>query len=70
MTGCAGTGASWFAWPALIVIGTSVLGYLAYRLTSTQTLSGESRAHAILAGRYARGEIDDHEYRRRRDELP
>lgn len=69
MTGCAGMGASWFVWLALIVIGTLALGYLAYRLSSTRTHADGSHAQAILAERYARGQIDEHEYRRRREEL-
>ncbi|MEU8080969.1 SHOCT domain-containing protein [Catellatospora citrea] len=64
-------------WPALIVFGVLVLGCLA--LVVTQSRSGGAvtthhldrpPARRILDERYARGEIDDEEYRRRQRELP
>lgn len=67
----------WFwIWPVLVVIGLVLLGYLAYRLTQnrrpvadTAPVAGPTSARQILDERYARGEIDDDDYRRRRDEL-
>lgn len=67
----------WFwIWPVLVLIGLVLLGYLAYRLTQnrrpgtdTAPAAGPSSARQILDERYARGEIDDEEYRKRRDEL-
>jgi putative membrane protein len=66
----------WFwIWPALVLIGVILLGYLAYRLTQNrggspgEKVGSRVSAHQILDERYARGEIDDEEYRRRRDEL-
>lgn len=63
----------WFwVWPVLVLIGLLLLGYAVYSLTQgTETSgSGRSTARQILDERYARGEIDDQEYRHRRAELP
>lgn len=64
-------------WPALIVFGLLVLGYLALRVTQTRPEGpatthhrDRSRARLILDERYARGEIDEVEYERRKGELP
>ncbi len=64
-------------WPVLIVVGLLILGYLAVRLAQGRRASGPalgasagSAARRILDERYARGEIDEEEYRRRRDLLP
>ncbi|MBW0116361.1 SHOCT domain-containing protein [Pseudonocardia abyssalis] len=67
----------WFwVWPTLVVIGLVLLGYLAYRLTQnrrpgadTAPVAGPTSARQILDERYARGEINDEEYRQRRDTL-
>ena len=62
-------------WPVLLVSGVVVLGYVAARLVRGRTGSPKavepvrSQASRILDERYARGEIDDEEYRRRRGEL-
>lgn len=64
-------------WPALIVLGLLILGCLALMVTQTRPSeavtthhSDRSPARTILDERYARGEIDDEEYRRRKGELP
>ncbi|WP_308281886.1 SHOCT domain-containing protein [Pseudonocardia oceani] len=67
----------WFwIWPVLVLIGLVLLGYLAYRLTQnrrpgtdTAPAAGPTSARQILDERYARGEINDEEYRQRRDTL-
>jgi len=72
-----GLAVGWFwIWPVLVVIGVVVLGYLAYRLTQdrrsgpgTDVTAGTSAARRILDERYARGEIDEQDHRRRRADL-
>lgn len=72
------TGMGWFwiwiwIWPTLMVIGLVLLGYLTYRLIAGRdanapgTVTGPARR--ILDERFARGEIDEDDYRRRRAEL-
>ncbi len=66
-------------WPVLVLIGLALLGYVAFRLaqnrgTSATTSPGVSAgagasARRILDERYARGEIDEAEYHRRREDL-
>jgi len=73
-----GATAGWmWVWPVLIVAGLLVIGYVVVRLAQSgrgapPTGSGPSgsAARRILDERYARGEIDDEEYQRRRDLLP
>lgn len=51
---------------ALVIAGTVLL--VRYLMTSrgdAKPVAGSSTAQALLAERYARGEIDDEEYRRR-----
>jgi putative membrane protein len=71
--GGVGMGGWWVVWPLLVLIGVLLLGYLVFRLVADrsggQPSSGVSSARRILDERYARGEIDDEEYRRRRGEL-
>ena len=57
-------------WPLLIVLGLLVLavGVIALSRRREATSSG-STARELLGQRYARGEIDDAEYQRRRDQL-
>jgi putative membrane protein len=60
-------GIGWLVFLALVV----VLGYLLIR-HFTQTSGGGQRhqsAEDVLADRFARGEIDEDEFRRRRDAL-
>lgn len=59
-------------WPVLVLTGLLILGYVGVRLAQGRGPSsppGSSTAQQILDERYARGEIDDEEYRRRRAEL-
>ena len=61
-----------WVWPLLIVIGLALLGYVAFRLVRDGTRRTPSAGNAmsaaarrILDERFARGEIDEQEYRRR-----
>lgn len=64
-------------WPVLIVAGLVIIGYVSVRLiqtgqSSSPTGSGPGTgwsARRILDERFARGEIDEDEYQRRRDLL-
>ena len=62
-------GASWWAWPVLVLIGLVLLGVVAYALMrggTTQTEpAARSAARDILDERYARGEIESEEYHQR-----
>lgn len=73
MMGTATTGWFWI-WPTLVVLGLVLLGYLAYRLTLGRPANGApvdaESARRILDERFARGEIDEDDYRRRRAQLP
>ena len=58
--------------PILILVGLLIVGYVGVRLAQSRgfsSLPGFSSARRILDERYARGEIDEEEYRRLRDEL-
>jgi putative membrane protein len=59
-------------WVWMLVFWVVVIGLIAWgvaRLAPSSRGDSEDRARSILDQRYARGEIDDDEYRRRRDEL-
>ena len=66
-----------WVWPVFVVVGLLILGYVAVRLAQSRQEASPTRAdpglgssaRRILDERYARGEIDDEEYRRRKDEL-
>jgi putative membrane protein len=73
MMGASGMGWMWI-WPIVVLIGLLVLGFGAWRLAqgaggSRTGADAGSSARRILDERYARGEIDDEEYRRRRDAM-
>ena len=62
-----------WVWPLLIVIGLGLVGYIAFRLVRDGTRRMPSAGNAVSAAarrvldeRFARGEIDEQEYRRRR----
>ncbi|MGW7365347.1 SHOCT domain-containing protein [Streptomyces sp. NPDC054841] len=73
----AGQAIGWmWVWPALVVVGLLIIGYAAVNLVRggrkpAQIGDGAgSAARRILDERYARGEIDEREYRQRRSLLP
>ncbi len=67
-----GDGGWWFFWPLFplfwIVVVALVLRFFVFRGRRFHE-SPMDRARGILAERYARGEIDAEEYRRRSNEL-
>ncbi|MFF7680058.1 SHOCT domain-containing protein [Actinacidiphila glaucinigra] len=60
--------------PALVVVGLLIIGYatvnLARRGRKSPRMGAGSAAGRILDERYARGEIDEQDYRQRRSMLP
>jgi putative membrane protein len=70
-------GGHWWAWLigfALVVVVIVLVVWMVTRLTqahpvSTSAPQPRSSAEDVLADRLARGEIDEDEYRRRRDAL-
>ncbi|MQA13971.1 MAG: SHOCT domain-containing protein [Pseudonocardiaceae bacterium] len=59
-------------WPLFVLVGLALLGYVVFRLVqggSTSAPAVASSARQILDERFARGEIDEQQYRRMRDEL-
>ncbi|SDK22440.1 putative membrane protein [Actinopolyspora mzabensis] len=65
-----------WVWPVLLVIALLVFAYLAMLFIGRGPVrwsggdsSERSSARRILDERFARGDIDEEEYRRRRDEL-
>lgn len=61
-------GAMWIFWIVLIVVVVVVIKALAGRGPGSSTERHESPLE-ILKARYARGEINEEEFHRRRDEL-
>lgn len=83
MMGGSMMGWAWI-WPVLVLIGLALLAYVAFQLAqnrgtsaaaasakgSAEGLPGaRSSARQILDERYARGDIDEADYHRRRDDL-
>lgn len=73
MMGGDGMMAAEWLWPVLMVGGVVLLVYLVVRLVRDgveDRPGGRGRtAREVLDERYARGELDDEEYDRRRDKL-
>ena len=69
-----GSGMGWgWIWPVLVLAGLAILAYVGVRLAQggrSAPPGSSSTARQILDERYARGEIDEDEYRRRRSMLP
>ncbi|GAA0922276.1 SHOCT domain-containing protein [Pseudonocardia zijingensis] len=69
MMNSVGIGLFWI-WPLLVIVGVALLGY-----TIARTWGGGARtehrdaARRVLDERFARGEIDEQEYHRRRSVL-
>jgi putative membrane protein len=65
--------AGWgFHWIWMVVFWAAVIALVVWavsRLTPTDRDRGANRARDVLDERYARGEIDEEEYRRRRSQL-
>ena len=67
-----GTTMEWvlmWVWPLLIVVGLGLTGYVAVRIIRhglAGTSAAGNDARRILDERFARGDIDEPEYRRRR----
>ena len=65
---------TWFwIWPTLVALGLVLLGYLAYRMVQSRNPDSppdrSGSARRILDERFARGEIEEADYRRRADLL-
>ncbi|MGH3997813.1 MAG: SHOCT domain-containing protein [Pseudonocardiaceae bacterium] len=57
-----------WVWPVLVLAGLMLLVYGVVRLVAGGS-GPDSSAQRILDERYARGELDEEEYRRRRAQL-
>jgi putative membrane protein len=70
-------GGHWWAWLIGAVVLVILVGLAVFAVVRMTTSSGTARTNAsgpqsaedLLAARFARGEIDEDEYRRRRDAL-
>ncbi len=70
MTG--GFGFGWIfmiLWAMLIIVGIVVLVKWISAPSATEGRSGESRALNILKERYARGEVDEQEFQKKKHDL-
>jgi putative membrane protein len=73
--GCDGMGMMWpwmLGWSLLLIAGLVALVWAIIRLArggGRSTFDQPGSARTILDERYARGEIDDEEYRKRRETL-
>ena len=68
MMGGFGMSSMWF-WSVLVLVGLAILGYVGVRLAQggrSAPPGSSPTARQILDERYARGEIDEDEYQRRR----
>jgi putative membrane protein len=63
--GWAGMALSWILLLGLIVLGVLLLVRLGRRTSDSPTAPARESAEQVLAERFARGEIDEDEYRRR-----
>lgn len=65
--------ALFWLWPLLVVVGVVLLGYVIVRARpgarTEDPPQGRDAARRVLDERFARGEIDEQEYRRRRSAL-
>jgi putative membrane protein len=68
MMNSAGMGLFWL-WPLLVVVGVVLLGYVIVRVRAGARTEGGDTARRLLDERFARGEIDEQEYHRRRSAL-
>lgn len=65
----AGWGIHWVWMVGFWVIVVAIIAWAVVRLAPTTADRQDETARHILDARYARGELDDEEYRRRRSEL-
>lgn len=56
-------------WPLLVVVGVALLGYVLVRARPGTRTQAPDDARQVLDERFARGEIDEQEYRQRRSVL-
>ncbi|WP_369784643.1 SHOCT domain-containing protein [Saccharomonospora xinjiangensis] len=68
MMGCASAGWIWVWFAMIVLLVTVVAGVVVWSVSNRRSPQGGD-ARRILDERFARGEIDEEEYRRRRAEL-
>jgi putative membrane protein len=79
MMGCGGYAGWMWVWPILVVVGLAALILLAVLLArgaglgtahkGSERADDDAAARRVLDERYARGDIDEQDYRQRRDTL-